>query len=57
MRYCIWHVHRNRVAVNLGGQRLENMTMDEAQAIMAMIHQDVRGFVEIRPMTAGQALN
>ena len=50
MRYCIWHKHRARVAVNLGGQRLENMTREGADQIMSLIHQDIRPMVEIRPM-------
>ena len=52
-KFCIWHKHRKQVAVNLGGQRLEGMTREEADQIMALIHPDVRSLVEIRPMTDG----
>lgn len=49
MKYCIWHVSMKKVAVNLGGQRLENLSKNDADTLMALIHPDIRELVEIRP--------
>lgn len=49
-RYCIWHIYRNQVAVNLGGQKLENMSREDADQLMNLIHPDIRGMVEVRQM-------
>lgn len=51
-RYCIWHRYANKVAVNLGGQALRDLTEDEAQALCALLHPAIRELVEIRQMSS-----
>lgn len=38
------------MAVNLGGQKLENMSREDADQLMNLIHPDIRGMVEVRQM-------
>ena len=55
--FCVWHRHARRVAVNLRGARLENLSEEDARNMVGMLHEQVREQVEVRPMSDAYSVN